>query len=307
MIRKLLVAFSLSLTLAAIPSALPSSKTATQAVTITPVIQQLYELQVSGGYHVNIEKGNAWKLSITGSQEAIDKIVVSQATDTLSLSPINEQSSFMGKLFNFRDEDSQQYQVAINLTVPALASIRLLGSSSADIGLGVNIIDITLSGDSALAMQDQTAPRINASLHGTSSLKATTLQADSITLALHGSTTASILAAKAQQRIMLGQAGNSKLNIGQLRTIELSINTSGHSTTGIGHAETSNAYVDNHGGTVTQFNHIESRTFAAKLSGAASLTIEDGQSLKSQISTSGKAEFNITGDFSSGIMDKKAL
>ena len=307
MIRKLLIALSLSLTLAAIPSALPSSKTTTSIVTITPEIQQLYELQVSGGYHVNIEKGNAWKLSITGTQEAIDKIVVSQATDTLSLSPINEQSSFMGKLFNFRDEDSQQYQVAINLTVPALASIRLHGSSSADLGAGINIIDIVLSGDSELSVQDQTSPRMKASLHGTASLKATTLQANTIELALHGSTTASILATKAQQRIMLDQAGNSKLNIGQLRTRELAITASGHSTTGIGHAETSNAYVDNHGGTVTLFNHIESRTLAAKLSGAASLTIGDGQSLKSRISTSGKAKFNITGDFSSGIMDKKAL
>lgn len=291
----------------AIPTTVPSSQPVEQIVTENKSLEPYYELQVSGGYHVTIAPGKEWKINVAGPQNAIEKLIISQGPQTLTLSPINERRSFLGRLFDLRDEDSLQYQIKINITTPSLPSIRLLGNSSAEVGMNLGIMEATLAGSSSLSLQDQNTPRFNASINGDSSLNATSIKTGILNLDLNGDSEASILSTDVSKKAAIALSGSTKINIGEANINELVLESSGSSELGLGNTSVNTGTLYHFGSTHGTINNIQAKDLYIQLAGGSCLDILAGSSLKTTVMTSGNAKFKATKDFESGMMNQENL
>ncbi|MCP8352419.1 DUF2807 domain-containing protein [Candidatus Synchoanobacter obligatus] len=292
-VMKYSLAGLLSWSIAAVPTLAPESATeAPHTKTLSIDFEEIASLHVAGGYTVSISEG-APNVSLTGTEQALKQINITHEDNILSLSPLKSQQGFFTKLFNLRDEDSAQYRLTINITLPKLEALQLDNSSDAIINSDLGVNKLSISGSSSVKFtQPQTTRTMKLETFGTSTLNAIELKANTILLDLHDSSTVTIDTLNLRQSIKIDQSSDSKLFLKQAYGENLVLQGSSNSKQTIGKLGFDLAFFDlflNNQCTIDSFK-ADSLNF--KLRGNSRLVIQDGFAKSTKGITSGLAKYH---------------
>ncbi len=122
-------------------------------------VENFSKLQIEGPFRVNINQGERYELSVTGSKESMDDVEITNRDGKLEINfdrPFSTVNSEM---------------MEVNLSMPQLDAIRLNANAQVNVrNITTDQLDVDLSGSSKAFMEASTQ-RISINLRGASSLK----------------------------------------------------------------------------------------------------------------------------------------
>ncbi|MGQ3100801.1 MAG: head GIN domain-containing protein [Sphingopyxis solisilvae] len=120
-------------------------------------------VKVAGPDDVTIRRGDAFSISAKGQQSALDELEVDMDGDTLSIGRKREGFSFSN-----RGND----KIAITITLPRLAAVRLTGSGSVDAdSIDGDAVEAVLTGSGDLKIASMTGKTAKLSVSGSGDIE----------------------------------------------------------------------------------------------------------------------------------------
>ncbi|WP_194953616.1 head GIN domain-containing protein [Sphingopyxis solisilvae] len=120
-------------------------------------------VKVTGPDDVTIRRGDAFSISAKGPQSALDELEVDMDGDTLSIGRKREGFSFSN-----RGND----KIAITITLPRLAAVRLTGSGSVDAdSIDGDAVEAVLTGSGDLKIASMTGKTAKLSVSGSGDIE----------------------------------------------------------------------------------------------------------------------------------------
>lgn len=260
-------------------------------------------ITISGGYKVKISKGDP-KITVSGLQETIDDLIVKQTSGTLMLSPKKLEKGWFTRLFDWRETDSEQYSIAINVFVPNLNELTLFGNTSSVVTDDLHLQKIELSGATQLDIRNkQSSRQLNIDLRGTSTLSALELNMTNLEINLFGSSDFEALNITAKNELRLHTHASSKYLLGSLKSENINIDNNSASSGKIGSISSDNTAIRLFGASTVGIGTLNTNFVRFDVNSSSEITVKSGASKKTQlhIRGNGKTDFN---DFQPGQLEK---
>lgn len=262
------------ITLAAIPT-LPDSPKPQEIKTVSQELPYINSLYVSGKYKISLKKGPA-NLSISGREVNMQFLNTSFDEGKLKLSPHRGPVSYLSKLFNLRTEDDAKYQIEITITAPVLPIISLTDGVSANTTDDLGILQVYLSDQSSLALQNNSSPAFDFQVNDTAKLTAHTITSPKGSIDSSGSSTVDIVSITSQI-LHITQTGNSQINMNQVKANTLTVDITDNAKTYIRKAQAGDSFLALYGASSTHIKRLNTARLYFKLHGGSQLNILSGE------------------------------
>lgn len=277
-------------------AAIPTTPGLIKEPSITSInldLGEIYNLEVSGGYQIVIKNG-APNIKISGHKQAIDRLNMIEKDDKLTIRPHKKISTWFGKLFNWSNTDSVDYQLKITLTMPLIFQLDLYGNSSVTVTQNVGIQESNLYGASTLSVSfPQTGVDPHYVLRGSSKLIATDLSSQSFRLNMKNNSSAQIGSISTTQGTRIETNDESRLSVKKIKSSSFNLLSYGKSRSSIDQVDCKLAEFSLYGSASQFIRNFNSEQLITEASGSSTLTIESGSALfaRSQQRRNGKLNF----------------
>ena len=261
-------------TLAAIPT-LPDSPKPVEIKTTSQELPYINSLFVSGKYRILLKKGPA-NLSISGREANIKFLNTTFEEGKLKISPHRGPVSYLNKLFNLRTEDDAKYQIEITITAPVLPIISLTDGVNASTTDDLGILQVYLSDQSSLALQNNSSPAFDFQINDTAKLTAHTIKAPKGGIDSSGSSKIDIVSLS-PQILHITQTGNSQINMNHVKANTLTVDITDNAKTSIRKAQVGDSFFALYGASSTHIQHLNTARLYFKLHGGSQLNILSGE------------------------------
>jgi|GEM_PF-4827831 hypothetical protein len=238
-------------------------------------LDRVEKLSISGGFHIKLSRGDPG-ITITGDKNIIDALEIKNEYTTLSLSASEKKT--LWSWFGVQHQNSENYDIDIQVSLPHLDSLYLHGSSSAVIKEDLGIEKIELTGASTLDIRAPISPReLDVEIRGNSLFSSKSIKTNQLHLQQSGSGRSVFSNLNIREFAIFNITGRSSVNLINIHTNQLKLEGSGTSLFSLNTAKLNELTLELYGISATSIKSLKADAIYAFLHGSSSLNIKTGE------------------------------